>query len=167
MNTDTKIINEIISSQALNGMLLLSALDITPSQIAAIQNGTASLRTAERMLLSILIKKPDALDFSATQEGEFPFSITAWRNALESYDQQIEDLIDEMRKLQKKSGRSMKDFIAGTRNNNVHRRRVYEFFMDLHEKDLMGESAARNYQTSFWRSVETGQAFKRSSFLNK
>ena len=167
MNSDSKIINEIIGSQALNGMALLLALDITPTQIADIKKGAASLRTAERMLLSILIKQPDALDFITAPEGDFQFSNTAWRKSLKSVDEQIEDLLDEIRKEHKKSGLSVDEFTAGTRSNNVYRRKVHEFFMGLCEKDLIGKDAARVYQTPFWKSFKSGAAFKRSNYGNR
>jgi hypothetical protein len=167
MKSDISILQQIASSRSLNGMALLSALDIDAEQMEAIKNGQSNLRIAERMLLTILIKNPNALDFSASSDEEFTFSITSWRKALKSVDEEVEDLLVELRKEQKKSGLSVDEFMAGTRKTNSHRLRVHEFFTDLHRRDLIGKDAARIYQTPFWKSFKSGDVFKRSNFGTK
>ena len=164
MKSDINILHQIANSRGLNGVALLSALDIDAEQMEAIKNGQSTLRIAERMLLTILIKNPSALDFSASSDEEFSFSITSWRKALKSVDEEIEDLLVELRKEQKRSGLTVDEFMAGTRKTNPHRLRVHEFFAELHRRDLIGKDAARVYQTPFWKSFKSGEIFKRSNF---
>jgi hypothetical protein len=164
MKSDIKILQQIVSSRSLNGVALLSALDIDAEQIEAIKNSQATLSIAERMLLTILIKNPSALDFSAASDEEFSFSITSWRKALKSVDEEVEDLLAELRKEQERSRLTVDEFMDGTRKTNPYRLRVHEFFTEIHERDLIGKDAARVYQTAFWKSFKSGEVFKRSNF---
>ena len=164
MKSDINILQQIASSPSLNGFALLSAQAIDKEQIDAIKPGQASLGIAERMLLTIIIKNPSALDFSLYSDDGYTLRITSWRRALKSVDDEIEDLLVELRKKQKRSGLSVDEFMEGTRRTNPHRLRVHDFFAELHRRDLIGKDAARVYQTPFWRSFKSGDAFKRSNF---
>jgi leucyl-tRNA synthetase len=167
MNSDSKLISDILCANDLNGEALLAALEINGELIKEIDSGRASLRIAEKMLLTILKKNPSALDFSLDDGADYPFTITIWRNSLKNTDQRIEDFIAYMRIQQVKSGLSVDEFMAGTRNNNEYRMMVHEFFHELYEKNIIGKDAARIYQTPFWKSFKTGVPFKRSNFGSK
>jgi hypothetical protein len=167
MPSDQKLLESIMKSELINGVALLNDLGIGKEQQEKICCGNASLSRSEQMLLTLLLKKPTLIYNAVELKEDLPFSISAWQKAKSSINEQIEDLLEEMRREQVRLGLTPEEFAAGTKNNNRYRKQVHDFFQGLYEQDLIGMDAARVYQTPFWKSFKTGEPFKRSNFGNK
>lgn len=59
------------------------------------------------------------------------------------------------------------EFLKGNAATNPHRKEVKGLFDGLAEAGWIGESAARNYATSFWIAFESGKPFQRDAFQEK
>jgi hypothetical protein len=59
------------------------------------------------------------------------------------------------------------EFLKGNAKTNPARREVKELFEEMAAAAGLGESAARNYATSFWIAFETGVPFMRTLYETK
>lgn len=62
---------------------------------------------------------------------------------------------------------SKAEFVKGNARTNEARREVGEHFVKVGEAAGWGESAVRNYQTSFWLCFVAGKQFDRNAFKTK